>query len=205
MILPNLHFRLFPEILKLMSKELGFVPLLLLIPVLILLTSGTVFGAYYYSQNKLPVTSVQNSATKSNPSSSPVPSISSKPLSTPLPSTIPSPAIKIQTPTDDTLNKPKCGIIFETSFDVFVQKGDTASTISNKLINQYLEKAKLSAAKDNIPGLTSEENLYAQNQIQKSLALNGLEVGQKITAPCTVVENACIAARETTRLKNTPR
>jgi hypothetical protein len=188
-----------------MQKELGFAPLLLVIPVLLLVVAGTAAGAYYYAQNgELPI-SFSNSQRTNESESSPLPSpVSASPITTPValatpsptpvPTPTPSPSPEMQIVVEQDPLKPNCGIMFQTSFDIRLEQGDDSLDISRKAISQYLSQVKLSTAKDTI--LSSEEKAVAEDYLKMKIFLSNSKVGEVVRVACEDVENACLTAQK---------
>jgi hypothetical protein len=186
-----------------MQKELGFAPLLLVIPVLLLVVAGTAAGAYYYAQNgELPI-SFSNSQRTNESESSPLPSpVSASPITTPValatpsptPVPTPSPSPEMQIVVEQDPLKPNCGIMFQTSFDIRLEQGDDSLDISRKAISQYLSQVKLSTAKDTI--LSSEEKAVAEEYLKMKIFLSNSKVGEVVRVACEDVENACLTAQK---------
>lgn len=186
-----------------MRKESGFAPLLVIIPVVLLLLTGSAVGAYYYAQNgELPIYfgNQQSTETESSPLPSPVSSPIATPVAlatpTPTPVSTPSPSSDMQIIVEEDPLKPNCGIMFQTSFEIPVEQGDDSLAISKKAISQYLNQVKVSPAKDTLVLLSSEERAFAEDLLQKKILSKDLNTGQKITVPCEDIEKSCIAAQK---------
>ena len=190
-----------------MQKELGFAPLFIVIPIVILVITGTAAGAYYYAQNgELPI-SFGNSQQTAESEESPLPSpVSSSPLATPValatpsptpvPTPTPSPSPDMQIVVEQDPLKPNCGIMFQTSFEIPFEQGDDSLDISRKAISQYLDQVKHSAAKESVLPLSAEEKKHAEQYLQKLIFLSNSEVGQKVKIPCEDVEKACLVGQK---------
>ncbi|MEN9328545.1 MAG: hypothetical protein WBB36_11665 [Chitinophagales bacterium] len=104
--------------------------------------------------------------------------------------TLVSPELKLWDPVCTSLN-------IET-FSITVSHGDGITHIARKALNEYLNEVTLHNIPNRISTLTSEEKIFAEDYIAKSLKIARLTAGKTLSIPCQFVENAVVEVRTLT-------
>ncbi len=90
---------------------------------------------------------------------------------------------------------PICDDVDAPKFDIKVGAGDGITIIARKAVQSYFNAVNLSNIPDKSSYLTSEENIYAEDFVRKSLNITSLYTGQIISIPCKIVEEGSVKAR----------
>jgi hypothetical protein len=99
-----------------------------------------------------------------------------------------------QQATNDIWN-PVCESEGLEDFTIKVKAGDGATQIARQAIDSYLLALSLTSLPNPAPSISSEEKVYAEDYLRKTMSLSGYSPGDSVKMSCKVVEDSLLKAR----------
>jgi hypothetical protein len=93
---------------------------------------------------------------------------------------------------------PVCRTLNMDEIKITIEKGDGLTHIARKALRDYLNTIALSNVPKKSTDLLSEEKVYVEDYIRRSITVENLTVGKNVIVPCKLVEEAVVKVRSLT-------
>lgn len=93
---------------------------------------------------------------------------------------------------------PVCDMLNLDDFEITIEYGDGLTHIARKALQSYLNSLALSDTAKGSGALLSEEKIYIEDYIRKTMSVDKLVLGKKVVVPCRLVEEAVVKVRSLT-------